>query len=355
MEYTNSEYCDMLLILGQCNNEANVAARRYAEIYPHRRHPDAKVIRRAETRLRETGSVIIHRPDAGRGRNVRMIRIEEEIIRRIQEEPRRSIRFVSNQMNVPRSIVHRVLRNEDMHPYHFSSVQHFREGDAERRLEFCRWLIFENNRDNTFCSRILFSDESLFTREGLFNAHNMHYWAEENPFVIRERSFQVRWNLNIWAGIIGNELIGPCVLPNRIRGNNYADFLRDNLPDLLEDVPLNIRQTMWFQHDGAPPHNSRRVRHYLDTRFPNSWIGRGGPVTWPARSPDLNPLDFFLWGYLKSIIYQDPIETLEELEEKLHCAVGSVTPEMLQLTQQSLIHRANACIQMAGLHFEHLL
>jgi len=94
MEYTNSEYCDMLFILGQCNNEAIVTARRYAEIYPHRRHPDAKVIRRAETRLRETGSVIIHRSDVGRGQNVRMIRIEEEIIRRIQEEPRKSIRFI---------------------------------------------------------------------------------------------------------------------------------------------------------------------------------------------------------------------------------------------------------------------
>jgi hypothetical protein len=57
----------------------------------------------------------------------------------------------------------------------------------------------------------------------------MHYWAEETPFIIRERSFQVRWKLNIWAGIIGNELIGSCILPNRIRGNDYENFLRDNL------------------------------------------------------------------------------------------------------------------------------
>jgi hypothetical protein len=30
--------------------------------------------------------------------------------------------------------------------------------------------------------------------------------------------------------------------------------------------------------------------------YPNLWIGRGGPRHWPARPPDLNPLDFFLWG-----------------------------------------------------------
>jgi len=51
----------MLLILGQCNNQASAAARRYAEYYPHRRHPNANVIRRAQIRLRETGSTIIHR------------------------------------------------------------------------------------------------------------------------------------------------------------------------------------------------------------------------------------------------------------------------------------------------------
>jgi len=109
-------------------------------------------------------------------------------------------------------------------------------------MEFCRWLLREYNTDNRFCSRILFTDESLFTREGIFNAHNMHYWAEENPFVVRERNLQIRWKLNIWAGIIGDQLIGPCVLPNRMRGDNYVEFLIENLPDVLEDLPLHIRE-----------------------------------------------------------------------------------------------------------------
>ncbi|CAL1672441.1 unnamed protein product [Lasius platythorax] len=79
MNYTSGEYSNKLLILGQCNNQADAAAIRYAEHYPYRRHPSANVIRRAEIRLRETGSTIIHRQDAGRGRNVRTIAVEEEI------------------------------------------------------------------------------------------------------------------------------------------------------------------------------------------------------------------------------------------------------------------------------------
>jgi len=32
---------------------------------------------------------------------------------------------------------------------------------------------------------VIFSDESLFTREGIFNSHNMHLWSDENARVTR--------------------------------------------------------------------------------------------------------------------------------------------------------------------------
>lgn len=119
-----------------------------------------------------------------------------------------------------------------------------------------------------------------------------------------------------------------------IGGNNYADLLEDNLPNLLEDFPLNIRRTMWFQYDGALSHNSsRRVRHYLNTQFTNSWIG-------PARSLDLNPLDFFVELFEKFYLPRS-VESLKDLKEKLYCAVGNITSKMLQLC---LIHRVNVCI-----------
>jgi len=49
------------------------------------------------------------------------------------------------------------------------------------------------------------------------------------------------------------------------------------------------------------------------------------------------------------------VETLEDLQEQLHCAIATVTPEMIQRVQENLIRRANMCIQMEGLHFEHML
>ncbi|EZA60089.1 hypothetical protein X777_13914, partial [Ooceraea biroi] len=41
------------------------------------------------------------------------------------------------------------------------------------------------------------------------------------------------------------------------------------------------------------------ARNILNESFPDRWTGRGGRISWPARSPDLTPLDFFLWRHLK--------------------------------------------------------
>jgi len=60
---------------------------------------------------------------------------------------------------------------------------------------------------------------------------------------------------------------------------------------------------MYYQHDGAPPRFSQVVRQYLNYKFPNRWIGRGGAQNWPPRSADLNPLDYDVWGYMKAMVY----------------------------------------------------
>ena len=101
--------------------------------------------------------------------------------------------------------------------------------------------------------------------------------------------------------MLGNKLIGPFVFDNILTGNTYEVFLRNELRVLLEDIALIMNQ-MNFQHDGAPSHYTRHVRDYLNESFPNRWLGRGGPVAWPPRSPNLTPLDYYLWGHMKTLV-----------------------------------------------------
>ncbi|KAJ8956081.1 hypothetical protein NQ318_016533 [Aromia moschata] len=61
---------------------------------------------------------------------------------------------------------------------------------------------------------------------------------------------------------------------------------------------------MYFMHDGAPPHFARIVREYLNEQFPGRWIGRGDdvPISWPPRSPDLNPCE--LWKIIQNAVQE---------------------------------------------------
>jgi hypothetical protein len=73
------------------------------------------------------------------------------------------------------------------------------------------------------------------------------------------------------------------------------------MPDFSANVPVITHQELLLMHDGAPTHFSLIAHMYLNQKFPGQWIGRGGPITWPPCSPDLNPLDFYLWGSFKHI------------------------------------------------------
>ena len=108
-------------------------------------------------------------------------------------------------------------------------------------------------------------------------------------------------------------------------------------------------------HDGAPAHFSHEVRAFLNETFPDCWIGRG-PTAWPPRSPDLAPLDFFLWGDVKSLVYETPVVTVEDLIARISvvCEVVQQTPGIFERVRQNNIRRCTACIDAGGHHFEQL-
>ena len=80
------------------------------------------------------------------------------------------------------------------------------------------------------------------------------------------------------------------------------------------------------------PRVSLVVRERIDTAFPGRWIGRDGPVSLPTRSPDLTQLFFFLWGYVKTQVFTDEVENVEELKRRIERVVSTVTPAMLSNT-----------------------
>ncbi|KAG5889471.1 hypothetical protein JTB14_016577 [Gonioctena quinquepunctata] len=148
----------------------------------------------------------------------------------------------------------------------------------------------------------------------MFTRRNNHFYATENPHLIHEVRHQYRFTLNIWCGLLNNKSLGPYFINGNLTVAKYVEIIEE----MLDDLPIRYRRNSpWFQRDGCGPHNSRIVTDYLNRTFPDSWIGTRGPVAWPARSPDLNPLDFYLLGYLKNIFYDTANPTTEILREKI--------------------------------------
>ncbi|KAJ8872949.1 hypothetical protein PR048_026565 [Dryococelus australis] len=124
----------------------------------------------------------------------------------------------------------------------------------------------------------------------------------------------------------------------------YDHFLRETLPAHLEDILLDVRRDMRFQHNGYPAHVAFMVRQVFNETFPNQWLGRGGVVIWPARSSGLTTLDIFLWRTLGDRAYNMVPAMPEDMQECIVAGCRGITQEILQATRRSLHVRLQMCM-----------
>lgn len=348
--YTQSEKVDMLLIFGECHRNSRNAAELYAQRYPNRQHPAHQYFPYVENSFRQEGN---------REREQRFIINEEteiNVLAMVEVDKTVSLREISQEMQISYESARKILKKHGYRAFKYQLHQHLYADDGDRRVVFCDWLL-QNHRDNpNFINFILFSDESRFTNNGIFNKQNTRYWAQQNQHTMREGNFQERFGVNVWAGIVGNRIIGPILFQGQLTGVRYLGFLQNEIEDHLDNLPLAVLRRIYFQQDGAPPHNTREVLNYLTEHFNNQVIATNGPVRWPARSPDLTVLDFFIWGYVKEKVYYAAAPaTLEILEERILRAFRSITPQMLRNVMRETIERAGMCLEQGGMHFENLL
>ncbi|GFT75299.1 putative DD41D transposase [Trichonephila clavipes] len=158
---------------------------------------------------------------------------------------------------------------------------HFKYDQARRR--FVEWAQNEIAVVPDFHKRILFSDEAHFWLNGCVNKQNCRIWSEANPQVYVETPL-------------------------------YQEKLTE----------------LWFQQDGTTCHTACATIDLLKDTFGDRLISRFGPVNWPPRSCDLTPLDYFLWGYVKSLVYADKPQTLDDLEDNIHRVIADIRPQMLE-------------------------
>ncbi|GFX44181.1 uncharacterized protein TNCV_4119771 [Trichonephila clavipes] len=105
----------------------------------------------------------------------------------------------------------------------------------------------------------------------------------------------------------------------KVNGDRYRALITNFFISELNNHDV---QELWFQQDGAI--------HLLKDTFGDRLISRCGPVNWPPRSCDLTPLDYFLWDYVKSLVYADKPQTLDYLEDNIRRVIADIRPQMLE-------------------------
>ncbi|GFW21190.1 transposable element Tc3 transposase [Trichonephila clavipes] len=181
------------------------------------------------------------------------------------------------------------------------------QNDHQARRRFVEWAQNEIAVVPDFHKRILFSDEAHFWLNGYVNKQNCRIWSEANPQVYVETPLH------------------PEKLT--VNGDRYRAMITNFFIPELNNHDV---QELWFQQDGATCHTARATIDLLKDTFGDRLISRFGPVNWPPRSCDLTPLDYFLWGYVKSLVYADKPQTLDHLEDNIRHVIADIRPQMLE-------------------------
>ncbi len=124
---------------------------------------------------------------------------------------------------------------------------------------------------------------------------------------------------------------------------------------LNEKSNILLRRKWPKDHPNRKPPTDKTIRCLIE-KFDGImddkiWI-MGEGIDWPPYSPDLNPCDFFLWGYLKDKVYAQNPQTLEQLENIIQTEIFNIPNSVLNDVIENFqlrLHREN------GWHIEHIL
>jgi hypothetical protein len=234
-------------------------------------------------------------------------------------------------------------------PYKMHLTQQLYDEDMDLRVEMAELLLPILNEPNNE-GLIFFSDEATFHISGIVNKHNCRIWSEDNPYMTAETALNSP-KVTVWCAMSSKEIVGPFFFDElTVNSEDYLDMLKNFFYPFLQKK--KITHKIILQQDGASIHFSTGVRSWLNEKFEDRWIGRGGTISWAPRSPDMTPLDFFLWGHIKNNIYKTSIGDLDDLKCKITQEIRMIKQETLHNVFLEVKKRLNFCISVQGDTFE---
>jgi hypothetical protein len=288
----------------------------------------------------------------------KVARVGEREIHRIQMSANKA----SKASGIKRTSFRRILKKDlQFKPYKVQENQKLYPRDPPQRVAFAKQLIRLVESRRIRIEDILISDECYVYSDGYRNKQNVRFWHNEKPPYFNEKSLHSE-KLGIWAGLCGDFIVGPYFFEDfegnnvNVNAQNYVEMIDNFLwPQLVEK---GAQDRIIFQQDGAPAHTSRHAMGRLKELFPDRLISqKGGNINWPPRSPDLSSCDFFLWGRIKEIVFQQNPKDRDDMKQCIREAFAQIEVDELKKVSNEFLTRCRLVASPAinGGAFEHTL
>lgn len=305
-------------------------------------------VRRLLSRFNDTGSAHQRRPGSGRPS------CSKEDVDDVLQVTRRlssanpygmtSVRQVSadTDVHVSKTTVHKILTLEGLHPYRPCQVQQLLPRDYGDRVAFSERALEELLGD---FENVLWTDEAIFSLTPNVSSLCGAVWRSQPPHVTVPKPLHPQ-TVHVWSGFSGRLKMPPFFFESTVTGDAYHDMLATHcIPFLCTHRSLS--RTI-FQQDGAAPHIAAKVKELLRSKFGSRVISRHFEFPWPARSPDLTPMDFFFWGYVKQKVYSRHIAQVADLKEAISTAIEEIDQDLLGKVVASVPERLKKIIENEG-------
>lgn len=312
--------------------------------------PTRLSICRLRDKFNNTGS-ICNASKAGRPVTITTPENEMTVAQTYVQSPKKSKKRASIELGIERRSLGRLMKRLRLKMYIPRLTHGLLEDDPDRRLQFCEIMLNEELHGTGIISKIVWSDEAHFKLSGAVNRYNCVYYSPDNLHVTIEEQLN-QPGVTVWASLSCKGVIGPVIFHNSVDQHAYMNMLTDVIPQIKIQQGHDV---FYFQQDGAPAHYATIVRDLLNREFPNTWIGRRGSVEWPARSPDLTPMDFFFWGVVKEKVFSKKPLDVNQMVEFIRQACQDIdeNKELCRKVCLSVNSRLQQCIDCEGKQFEH--
>lgn len=276
-------------------------------------------------------------------------RSESWLYRKVRKFPSISCRKLADQFNstfhevsICKETARKALINKEIGTYVAPKKPLLTRKHKKIRKDWCKERL---HWDVEKWSRVIFSDESNFE---VINRKSKvlikrHRWEK-----YLDRFFQPRLqggggSIGIW-GCISHKGTGVCqVYTGRINQHSYKETLENALLP-SKDLMYSPESAWIFQQDGASAHTAKSVKTWLDEQEISC-------IPWPARSPDLNPIEN-IWSWMDSNLVTSSITRPEELSAELERLWLAIPKEMCMSLIESMPRRVKACYEAKGGFFK---